>query len=199
MKRMIGSDAGALLGSSGGVLAGEAAAVPEAARWPLRELMDDRLLERSRDQAGGLRLTGEGPMLGELVRDLTLPGLFLLVSWRGGPADGRVLPRLGPRAAANSVRLRSPLPCRSANLACGPSSDARTGLSSGCEPVTVGSSVLRQRAVSILMGRCAGPGRRQSSRHSRVTGGGPGRCPPGPAQVTGPAGGVSGARALGRR
>jgi len=41
-------------------------------RVPLRELMDDRLLdelaERSRDEAGGLRLTGEGPMLGELVR-----------------------------------------------------------------------------------------------------------------------------------
>jgi putative transposase len=53
--------------------AGETApAVPEAARRPLRELMDDRLLdallERSRDQAGGLRLTGEGSMLGELVR-----------------------------------------------------------------------------------------------------------------------------------
>jgi transposase-like protein len=41
-------------------------------RVPLRELMDDRLLdallERSRDEAGGLRLTGEGSMLGELVR-----------------------------------------------------------------------------------------------------------------------------------
>ena len=39
---------------------------------PLRGLMDDRLLdallERSRDEAGGLRLTGEGSMLGELVR-----------------------------------------------------------------------------------------------------------------------------------
>jgi hypothetical protein len=39
-------------------VAGETApAVPEAARRPLRELMDDRLLdallERSRDQAGG--------------------------------------------------------------------------------------------------------------------------------------------------
>jgi putative transposase len=48
------------------------AMLPEAARRPLRELMDDRLLdalvERSRDQAGGLRLTGEGSMLGELVR-----------------------------------------------------------------------------------------------------------------------------------
>src|SRR5271156_1404828 len=44
---------------------------PEVRR-PLRELMDDALLdallERSRDQAGGLRLTGEGSMLGELVR-----------------------------------------------------------------------------------------------------------------------------------
>jgi putative transposase len=41
-------------------------------RVPLRELMDDRLLdallERSRDQAGGLRLTGEGSMPGELVK-----------------------------------------------------------------------------------------------------------------------------------
>ena len=38
----------------------------------LRELMDDRLLdalaERSRDEAGGLQLTGEGSMLGELVK-----------------------------------------------------------------------------------------------------------------------------------
>lgn len=43
-----------------------------AARVPLRQLMDDRLLdalaERSRDEAGGLRLTGEGSMPGELVR-----------------------------------------------------------------------------------------------------------------------------------
>src|ERR1700722_7624630 len=71
MNRMIGNDAEALQGA-GGAFAGEAAAVPEAARRPLRELMDDRLLdallERSRDQAGGLRLTGEGSMLGELVR-----------------------------------------------------------------------------------------------------------------------------------
>ncbi len=39
---------------------------------PLRQLMDERLLdallERSRDEAGGLRLTGEGSMLGELVK-----------------------------------------------------------------------------------------------------------------------------------
>ena len=44
----------------------------EEPRVPLRELMGDRLLdtllERSRHEAGGLRLTGEGSMLGELVR-----------------------------------------------------------------------------------------------------------------------------------
>jgi putative transposase len=43
-----------------------------AAAVPLRELMDDRLLdallERSKDEAGGLRLTGAGWMLGELVK-----------------------------------------------------------------------------------------------------------------------------------
>jgi putative transposase len=41
-------------------------------RRPIRELVDDRLLDellaRSRDEAGGLRLTGEGSMLGELVK-----------------------------------------------------------------------------------------------------------------------------------
>jgi putative transposase len=43
----------------------------EEARVPLRELVDDRLLdallERSKDEAGGLRLTGQGSLLGELV------------------------------------------------------------------------------------------------------------------------------------
>jgi putative transposase len=51
---------------------GPAGPLPDPARVPLRELMDDRLLdalaERSRDAAGGLRLTGEGSMLGELVK-----------------------------------------------------------------------------------------------------------------------------------
>lgn len=67
MKRMTSRD----MATAG---AGETAAggVPAGARRPLRELMDDRLLdallERSRDQAGGLRLTGEGSMLGELIR-----------------------------------------------------------------------------------------------------------------------------------
>ena len=51
---------------------GEPAGGRDPARVPLRQLMDDRLLdallERSRDEAGGLRLTGEGSMLGELVK-----------------------------------------------------------------------------------------------------------------------------------
>jgi putative transposase len=62
-----------------GVLVAEAAryggdgSTPAGRRLaPLRELIDDRLLdallERSRDEAGGLRLTGEGSMLGEMVR-----------------------------------------------------------------------------------------------------------------------------------
>jgi transposase-like protein len=55
-----------------GVAGGEAAGAGlEAARVPLRELMNDRLLdallERSRDEAGGLRLTGAGSMPGELI------------------------------------------------------------------------------------------------------------------------------------
>lgn len=45
---------------------------PRIVRRPIRELVDDRLLDellaRSRDEAGGLRLTGEGSMLGELVK-----------------------------------------------------------------------------------------------------------------------------------
>src|SRR5215469_16837440 len=67
MKRTISEDTAAA--AAGG---GAAGGVPAEARRPLRELMDDRLLdallERSRDEAGGLRLTGEGSMLGELVK-----------------------------------------------------------------------------------------------------------------------------------
>jgi putative transposase len=51
---------------------GAAADGRPAEQVPLRQLMDDRLLDalldRSRDEAGGLRLTGEGSMLGELVK-----------------------------------------------------------------------------------------------------------------------------------
>jgi putative transposase len=58
-------------GEGAPVPGGPAAAAGRHERVPLRELMDDRLLdalaERSRDEAGGLRLTGEGSMLGELV------------------------------------------------------------------------------------------------------------------------------------
>jgi Transposase, Mutator family len=66
-----------------GCRSGEGFGGPHLLRWgkspdagreavPLRELMDNRLLdallERSRDEAGGLRLTGAGSMLGELVK-----------------------------------------------------------------------------------------------------------------------------------
>jgi hypothetical protein len=51
---------------------GRAGSGEDPGRVPLRELMDDRLLdallERSRDATGGLRLTGEGSILGELVK-----------------------------------------------------------------------------------------------------------------------------------
>jgi hypothetical protein len=46
--------------------------VLDVERRPIRELVDDQLLDellaRSRDEAGGLRLTGEGSMLGDLVK-----------------------------------------------------------------------------------------------------------------------------------
>jgi hypothetical protein len=81
MKRTIdevAAGAGDAAGGAGGV-------VPGAARRPLRELMDDwlldALLERSRDQAGGLRLTGEGSMLGELVRAVLERALQRLAVW----------------------------------------------------------------------------------------------------------------------
>jgi putative transposase len=59
-------------GPGGAAQADEAAGVAPAQRRPLRELMGDGLLDelvqRSLDEAGGLRLTGEGSMLGELVK-----------------------------------------------------------------------------------------------------------------------------------
>jgi putative transposase len=69
-------DSGAMPGMAGddafGDGAGSRPGGQDPGRVPLRELMDDRLLdallERSKDAAGGLRLTGEGSMLGELVR-----------------------------------------------------------------------------------------------------------------------------------
>jgi putative transposase len=63
-----------LAGAGTGQAAGEGDGTDRAGagRVPLRELMDDglldALLERSRDDAGGLRLTGEGSVLGELVK-----------------------------------------------------------------------------------------------------------------------------------
>src|ERR1035437_5758103 len=65
------SDAGGLLGEAAHY-GGQKSPSPAQQLAPLRELIDDRLLdallERSRDEAGGLRLTGEGSMLGELVK-----------------------------------------------------------------------------------------------------------------------------------
>jgi len=65
------------------------AAALEAARVPLRELMDDRLLdallERSRDEAGGLRLTGAGSMLGELIAAVLERALAAVIML--GPCD----------------------------------------------------------------------------------------------------------------
>jgi hypothetical protein len=53
----------------GGIRSITARKIPlAAATEPLRDLMDDRPLQRSRDDADRLRLTGEGSMLGELVK-----------------------------------------------------------------------------------------------------------------------------------
>ena len=65
----------AVYDGGGNPAAGPAAAGGgQPARVPLRALMDDRLLdallERSKDEAGGVRLTGAGSMLGELVAAL---------------------------------------------------------------------------------------------------------------------------------
>src|ERR1700730_13607254 len=81
---------------------------PSAGRQlgPLRELIDDRLLdallERSRDEAGGLRLTGEGSMLGELVKAVLERALEAeLTAHLGYGRDGPAGHRSGdPRDAA---------------------------------------------------------------------------------------------------
>ena len=88
MKRTVSEEAAAPAG------AGEVPGETAAARRPLRELMDDRLLdallERSRDSAGGLRLTGEGSMLGELVRAVLERALESeLTAHRGYEKGGR--------------------------------------------------------------------------------------------------------------
>lgn len=58
--------------STSATLSDRSSTVGEVSGRPLRELIDDRLLDellaRSRDEAGGLRLTGEGSLLGELVK-----------------------------------------------------------------------------------------------------------------------------------
>jgi hypothetical protein len=75
MKRL-NRESVAVPADAGGPAEPGGAGTPEAARRPLRELVDDRLLdellERSRDDAGGLRLTGEGSVLGELVKAVSV-------------------------------------------------------------------------------------------------------------------------------
>ena len=92
MKRTIGEDMAAPAGADAA-----AGVVPETARRPLRELMNDRLLdallERSRDQAGGLRLTGEGSMLGELVRAFLERAALTSRHSHGRDIDARHPPR----------------------------------------------------------------------------------------------------------
>jgi len=70
----------------------------EVERRPIRELLDDQLLDEllawSRDAAGGLRLTGEGSMLGELVkavleRACQSPRTVETVLCHNGPEQGR--------------------------------------------------------------------------------------------------------------
>jgi putative transposase len=59
-------------GSTSTTVSDQMYTVGDVERRPIRELIDDRqldeLLARSRDEAGGLRLTGEGSMLGDLVK-----------------------------------------------------------------------------------------------------------------------------------
>ena len=83
---------------------------PEAV--PLRQLMDgallDALLERSRDEAGGLRLTGEGSMLGELVKAVLERALEAELTAHLG-MNGAIGPGI---TAAIRATGRSPRRCR---------------------------------------------------------------------------------------
>jgi putative transposase len=82
--------AGAAIGEPAGD--GDGAGRGGAGRVPLRELMGDglldALLERSRDEAGGLRLTGEGSVLGELVRAVLERALEAELTAQRGDAGG---------------------------------------------------------------------------------------------------------------
>ncbi len=75
---------------------GRAAGGADPGRVPLRELMDDglldALLDRSRDEAGGLRLTGEGSMLGELVKAVLERALEAELTAHLGYGHGRERP-----------------------------------------------------------------------------------------------------------
>ena len=105
------------------------------ARVPLRELMDDRLLdallERSRDQAGGLRLTGEGSMLGELVRAVLERALEAeLTAHLGYERDERAGRGGGPANYRNGTiakTVQTGVGPGAAGGAAGPGRDVRAG------------------------------------------------------------------------
>ena len=125
--------------------AGRRAVVPEERR-PLRELVNDRLLdrllERSRDQAGGLRLTEEGSMLGELVRAVLERALESELTAHLGYEERRTAAEAGRK---RPQREPSPRPCRPGSGpvplggAPGPGRDVRAGPGSrsgtGAHPV----------------------------------------------------------------
>ena len=96
-----------------------AAAEGPADRVPLRQLMDDRLLDalldRSRDEAGGLRLTGEGSMLGELVKAVLERALEAELTAHLGYERGDRAGRRRPRTTATAP---SPRRCRPASGRC---------------------------------------------------------------------------------
>ena len=117
-----------------GSVGGPGAAAGPTARVPLRELIYDRLLdallERSRDEAGGLLLTGEGSMLGELVKAVLERALEAELTahlgyerndrvGRGG-ATGTIATARSPRRC-RSASARCPWPCRGTERGCSPS------------------------------------------------------------------------------
>ena len=83
---------------AGGGVGGMVPMPGEGRDVPIRELLSDEVLdvlsERSRDEAGQLRLTGEGSMLGELVKAVLERALEAeLTAHLGYGAPEEVLPR----------------------------------------------------------------------------------------------------------
>jgi monoamine oxidase len=77
---------------------------------PLQQMMDDRLLERSKDEAGGLRLTGEGSMPGELVK--AVPERALDAELTAHLRYERACGRRPPHGPSDGAASRLPPPTR---------------------------------------------------------------------------------------